>query len=163
MSVDHDATTTPAPDATTVRAALRALIAQLLQAVPPALRAVMVVVPVLRAAMVPLRAAMVPVLRAVTVPLRDATVIAVTVVIRSVRALPVVTVQLLPAVRAATRSERALLVVMTGVPVDEASRSALAPVVIARTVRATTVRATTTPSSLKRSHPTICTHRRATS
>lgn len=161
MNVDRDATTTPVPDETIVRAVLRALIARLPPAMP-ALRAVTahhvettparlvvrartrnvmgqrlaVMVPVLRAAMA-LRAAVALVLRAVTVQLRVA--------------------------KAATRAEMARRAETTAVPVGAVSRSAPVQGVTVPTVSPTIVRGTTPPRSPKRSRPTTCTRRRATS
>lgn len=189
-SVDHDATTTPAPDETIVRAALRALIARLLPAT--ALRAVTarpVVKAVTRSATVQLRAAtvqlraakeatkLVMVLRAATVQLLVEMVQLRAVMVPALRAARAgtssATVHLLVAmaivVRAATRSAKAAtravtvrLVGMTAVPVGADSRSAAAPVATGRTVRATIVRATMILRSLRTSPPRIFIPRRAT-
>ncbi len=175
MNVDRDATTTPVPDETIVRAVLRALIARLLPAAP-ALRAVtahhvetdparLVVragtrnvmvqrpgvmvqrlgVKAATKAVMALRAAMAPELRVVMV--------------REFRA---VMVRELRVVKAAIRAETALHAETTAAPVGAGSRSVPVQGVTVPTASPMTVRGTTTPRSPKTSRPTTCTRRRAT-
>ena len=146
MNVDRDATTTPVPDETIVRAVLRALIARLLPAAP-AHRVETVQrhgVKAATKAVTVLRAEMVPVLRAVMV--------------RELR----VVVPVLRVAKAAIRAETALHAETTAAPVGAGSRSVPVQGVTVPTASPMTVRGTTTPRSPKTSRPTTCTRRRAT-
>ncbi|MDP3952159.1 MAG: hypothetical protein Q8Q19_16095 [Microbacterium sp.] len=167
MNVDRDATTTPVPDETIVRAVLRALIARLLPAVP-ALRAVtahrvetaparLVVRARTRNVMVQRLAVMVQRLAAK----------AATKAVMALRAVMVLVLraamaQLLVA-KAATRAEMARRAETTAVPVGAVSRSALVQGVTVPIASPTIARGTTPPRSPKRSRPTTCTRRRAMS